>query len=96
MEWWGCDDISAKHIYYANTGRKGTEHYKRIYDLVKDKEYFVITTNVDDQFYKTGFDKENIFRVQESYALNQCSKGCNNKLYFNIEKYSSEIGYFTL
>lgn len=81
-EYWGA---WAKHIYFANTGRKGTELYKKIFDLVKNKEYFVITTNVDDQFYKTGFDKDKIFRVQGSYALNQCSKGCHNKLYSNVE-----------
>lgn len=75
----------AKHIDFANTGRDGLMLYKKIFDLVKDKEYFVITTNVDDQFYKTGFDKEKIFRVQGSYALNQCSKGCHNKLYANVE-----------
>ena len=75
----------AKHIYFADTGRDGTELYKKIFDLVKNKEYFVITTNVDDQFYKTGFDKDKIFRVQGSYSLNQCSKGCHNKLYSNIE-----------
>lgn len=75
----------AKHIYFADTGREGTELYKKIFDLVKNKEYFVITTNVDDQFYKTGFDKDKIFRVQGSYSLNQCSKGCHNKLYSNIE-----------
>ena len=81
-EYWGA---WAKHIYFANTGRNGTELYKKIFDLVKNKEYFVITTNVDDQFYKTGFDKDKIFRVQGSYALNQCSKGCHNRLYSNVE-----------
>lgn len=75
----------AKHIHFADTGREGTELYKKIFDLVKNKEYFVITTNVDEQFYKTGFDKDKIFRVQGSYSLNQCSKGCHNKLYSNIE-----------
>lgn len=75
----------AKHIYFADTGREGTKLYKKIFDLVKNKEYFIITTNVDDQFYKTGFDKDRIFRVQGSYSLNQCSKGCHNKLYSNIE-----------
>lgn len=75
----------AKHIFFASVGREGTELYKKIYDLVKDKEYFVITTNVDDQFYKTGFDHNKIFRVQGSYALNQCCKACHDKLYDNKE-----------
>ena len=71
----------AKHIYFANTGREGTKTYKDIFEHVKNKDYFVITTNVDDQFYKTGFDKDKIFRVQGSYRLIQCSKACHNKLY---------------
>ena len=81
-EYWGA---WAKHIYFANTGRSGLELYKKIFDLIKEKEYFVITTNVDDQFYKTGFDKDKIFRVQGSYALNQCKNACHNKLYSNKE-----------
>ena len=51
----------AKHIYVNNTGMEATELYKKLFDLIKDKNYFVITTNVDDQFYKTGFDKDKIF-----------------------------------
>lgn len=75
----------AKHIYFANTGREGTETYKNIFEAVKDKNYFVITTNVDDQFYKAGFDKDRIFRVQGSYRLIQCSRACHNKLYDDKE-----------
>lgn len=75
----------AKHIDFANTGRKGTELYKNIFEAVKNKNYFVITTNVDDQFYKTGFDKNKIFRVQGSYRLIQCSKACHDKLYDDKE-----------
>lgn len=52
----------AKHIKFADTGRAATPLYKDIYELVKNKPYFVITTNVDNQFEKAGFDKNNIFR----------------------------------
>ena len=75
----------AKHIYFANTGREGTQLYKNIFEAVKDKDYFVVTTNVDDQFYKTGFDTNKIFRVQGSYRLNQCTMACHDKLYDNKE-----------
>lgn len=75
----------AKHIDFANTGREGTATYKNIYEAVKNKNYFVITTNVDDQFYKTGFDKNKIFRVQGSYRFIQCSEACHNKLYDDKE-----------
>ena len=75
----------AKHIYFACTGMEGTKLYKNIYEAIKDKEYFVITTNVDDQFYKSGFDKNKIFRVQGSYRYIQCSKACHDKLYDDTE-----------
>ena len=42
--------------------------YKSLFELVKDKEYFVITTNVDHQFYKAGFAPERIFAVQGDYG----------------------------
>jgi NAD-dependent SIR2 family protein deacetylase len=35
--------------------------YTELYDIVKSKEYFVMTTNVDHQFYKAGFDENRIF-----------------------------------
>ena len=71
----------AKHIYVNNTGMEATELYKKLFDLVKDKNYFVITTNVDNQFYKDGFDKNKIFATQGSYRYIQCGIACHNKLY---------------
>ena len=55
--------------------------YKSLFELVKDKEYFVITTNVDHQFYKAGFAPERIFAVQGDYGKIQCAKGCHDRLY---------------
>lgn len=52
----------AKHIKFADTGRIATSLYKGIYELLQNKSYFVITTNVDEQFEKAGFDKNKIFR----------------------------------
>ena len=71
----------AKHIKFADTGRKATPLYKNIYELVKNKSYFVITTNVDDQFEKAGF----VFATQGSYSKLQCSEACHNKLYDDTE-----------
>lgn len=75
----------ARHIYTNNTGMSSTKLYQDILKLVKNKEYFVITTNVDDQFYKAGFDKERIFATQGSYKYIQCSMACHNKLYDDAE-----------
>ena len=59
--------------------------YKELYEIVKNKEYFVITTNVDHQFYKAGFAGERIFATQGDYGEIQCQKGCHQKVY-NAEK----------
>lgn len=55
--------------------------YKELYDIVKDKEYFVLTTNVDHQFYKAGFEAERIFATQGDYGEIQCQRGCHQKVY---------------
>ena len=59
--------------------------YKTLFELVKDKDYFVITTNVDHQFQKAGFDKERLFYTQGDYGLFQCSEPCHNQTYDNEE-----------
>lgn len=75
----------AKHINYSFIAPPALEAYKELYELVKDKNYFVITTNVDGQFHKSGFDTEKVFEVQGSYGKMQCSVGCHNKLYDNTK-----------
>lgn len=59
--------------------------YERLLSLVKDKDYFVITTNVDHCFQKAGFDKRRLFYTQGDYGLWQCSKPCHKKTYDNAE-----------
>lgn len=57
--------------------------YQRLYGLVKDKDYFVLTTNVDHCFQKAGFDKNRLFYTQGDYGLFQCSQPCCQKTYDN-------------
>ena len=57
--------------------------YKRLFELVNDKDYFVITTNVDHQFQKAGFDKTRLFYTQGDYGLFQCSEPCHDQTYDN-------------
>ena len=74
----------AKHIdYLYNVEAK--EGYKNLYELVSNKNYFVITTNVDGQFLKAGFDKDKVFEVQGSLSKIQCAVSCHNKLYDDLE-----------
>ena len=57
--------------------------YKELFELVKEKDYFVLTTNVDYQFQKAGFDKHRLFYTQGDYGLFQCSKPCCQETYDN-------------
>lgn len=55
--------------------------YKQLYELAREKEYFILTTNVDHQFQKAGFDSNRIFATQGDYGMIQCEKGCHQKTY---------------
>lgn len=57
--------------------------YQNLLDLVKDKDYFVLTTNVDHCFQKAGFDKKRLFYTQGDYGLLQCSGPCCQETYDN-------------
>lgn len=73
----------SRHIYYNRYAVSAAGVYQDLYSLMKEKNYFVITTNVDHQFWKAGFPNERIFATQGDYGLLQCKKGCHKKLYDN-------------
>lgn len=73
----------SRHIDYARFAPEGLPLYKHLLELVQSKEYFVITTNVDGQFIKAGFQKEKVFEVQGDYGLMQCATACHPKRYGN-------------
>lgn len=57
--------------------------YRTLLQLVKDKEYFVLTTNVDHCFQKAGIDKKRLFYTQGDFGLWQCSVPCHRRTYDN-------------
>ena len=57
--------------------------YENLLKLVADKDYFVITTNVDHCFQKAGFDKKRLFYTQGDYGLFQCSEPCCRETFDN-------------
>ncbi len=75
--WW------SRHIYVNRYDVAPGKPYTALLELVKDQDYFVLTTNVDHQFQKAGFDKKRLFYTQGDYGLWQCSKACHNKTYDN-------------
>ena len=61
--------------------------YKSVYKMVENKEHFVLTTNVDHQFFLSGFEKEKVFATQGDYGLIQCQKGCHAKTYDAVKMF---------
>ena len=59
------------------------EPYANLLRIVRGRDYFVLTTNVDHQFQLAGFDKERLFYTQGDYGLWQCSKPCHDRTYDN-------------
>lgn len=75
----------SKHVYVNRISPKALPLYQKVFDLVKDKNYFVLTTNADHQFYKADFGEDKIFATQGDYGLIQCMRGCHPKTYDDIE-----------
>ena len=77
--WW------SRQIYVNRYDVPAGIPYQNLLKLVKNKDYFVLTTNVDHQFQIAGFDKKRLFYTQGDYGLFQCSKPCHDKTYDNEE-----------
>ena len=73
----------SRYIYINRYLDAPKQVYNRLYELVKNRDYFVLTTNVDHQFQKAGFDKHRLFYTQGDYGLWQCSVPCHNETYDN-------------
>ena len=93
----------ARHVLFArfNNGLSSKDEpgkytealplYQQLLKLVRDKDYFVITTNVDGQFRKAGFDAERLFEVQGDYAYLQGKTGKSGKVYYSEELFRQMV-----
>ena len=77
--WW------SRQIYVNRYDVSVGMPYQQLLKLIDGKDYFILTTNVDHQFQKAGFDKKRLFYTQGDYGLWQCSKPCHDKTYENEE-----------
>ena len=73
----------SRHVYMNRYSIGKTGLYEQLLNLVKDKDYFILTTNVEHQFWINGFEEDRIFATQGDYGLFQCSEPCHRKLYSN-------------
>lgn len=75
--WW------SRHIYYNRYDVTHGKPYADLLELVRSRNYFALTTNVDHQFQLAGFDKTRLFYTQGDYGLWQCSEPCHQATYDN-------------
>ena len=75
----------SRYIYYNRYVDPPKPTYSALLRLVRDLDYFVITTNVDHCFQKAGFDKKRLFYTQGDYGLFQCSEPCCQETFENEE-----------
>ena len=80
----------SKHVMYARILPPALPLYKKLFQIVENENYFVITTNVDGQFRKAGFDINRIFEVQGDYAYIQSAFGTDH-VRFNAEQLFKEM-----
>ena len=73
----------SRHIYLNRYQKIPEPTYEKLLHLVKNKDYFVLTTNVDHCFQKAGFDRKRLFYTQGDYGLFQCSAACHQETYSN-------------
>ena len=73
----------SRYIYINRYMNVPKPVYENLYTLIRDKDYFVLTTNVDHCFQKAGFDKHRLFYTQGDYGLLQCSEPCHPITYEN-------------
>lgn len=73
----------SRYIYVNRYMNPPRPVYQHLLSLVRDKDYFVLTTNVDHCFQKAGFDKQRLFYTQGDYGLFQCSEPCHPATYDN-------------
>ena len=86
----------SRQIYLNRFVKAPLPVYEKLLELVKGKNYFVLTTNVDHCFQKAGFDKSRLFYTQGDYGLWQCSQPCHKKTYDNqlfVEKMIRKQGF---
>lgn len=73
----------SRYIYINRYQDAPKPVYDDLLKLVQDKDYFVITTNVDHCFQEAGFDKKRLFYTQGDYGLFQCSEPCCQETFDN-------------
>ena len=82
----------SRYIWHNRYEPAPKDTYAKLLRALEDKDFFVITTNVDHQFQLAGFPKERLFYTQGDYGLWQCSVPCHDETYGNYETVRRMVG----
>lgn len=77
-EQWGYYKVHLNYVYFQ---QHANSVYPSLYNMVKDKEHFVMTSNVDGLFYRNGFSRERLYAPQGDYGKIQCTTPCTQKVW---------------
>lgn len=78
LEQWGYYKAHLEYVYF---GQGENQLYQQLHRVVADKDYFVMTSNVDGLFYKNGFDKNRFYSPQGDYGKIQCTTPCSQQVW---------------
>ena len=81
-EYWA---FMSRNIYLNRFAPFPKRTYNILYEIFKNKNYFILTTNVDHLFQRAGFDKNRMYYMQGDMGLIQCKKPCHFKNYENFD-----------
>ncbi|MDN4494411.1 Sir2 family NAD-dependent protein deacetylase [Ureibacillus aquaedulcis] len=73
--------FSRMYSYFLYQKKEVSPVMKNLYELIKDKNYFVLTSNIDDHFRQAGFPKDRLFEIEGNCSNLQCRSGCHDSIY---------------
>jgi len=90
--YWG---FWAKHIFHIRYETEIMKPYMDLYGIIKGKNYFICSTNVDGQLEKAEFPKDRVFTPQGNFSMFQCQKPCCQEVYYNKEMIDAMLSHMT-
>ena len=87
-EQWGYYTVHLNYVYFQQTTNP---LYQKFREIIGEKDYFVMTSNVDELFHKNGFERERIYSPQGSYGKIQCTVPCSDDSLWDIKPYFEKM-----
>ena len=75
-ERWAYWATHVNHVFYEFPP---SPVYRKLHEVIKEKDFYVITSNADGLFIKSGFEPERVFQAQGNYDRLMCMKPCTSR-----------------